>query len=320
MYVDRKFRLKLVAAAIFALASSAALAVDVNVDASSGSNSDSNSRSNSDATAISRGGNANQGQDQGQQQGQGQRQTSKSTSIQGQDASNKNIINFGNTPDHTTASITTDTNIHGTQSIKSAPPLGLGNLSPTTPCSNTYQLGVSGMGFGVGAGGVVVDGDCTRREYARILWAMGAQEAAIGMMCQNEELKKVAPVMCRKSLDDLGEGKFPNQDLPAYPSTKPVPMPPPPPMAQPQSSVTPAPVASSNVPQTPTVAGNPPGRSSGPQEGDIIQGNDGSKYKFVGNAWVKVAVHNERQPMVPAAKIKLFESEARNTYEGKVIE
>jgi hypothetical protein len=305
--------MRLVTAAVLAAIGGTAYAgdTDVNAGAISGSNSRSNSDSN--AAAISSGGNASQGQQQGQTQ------RSNSTAIQGQDASNRNtiIIKSPGVPTETTTNINNDTNVHGTQSIKSAPPLGLGNLSPTTPCSNTYQLGVSGMGFGVGAGGVVVDADCTRREYARILWAMGAQEAAVGILCQNEELRKVAPVMCRKANDDLGAGNYPNQDLPAYPSTKPVP----PPTAQPKMSEAPsAPVVvgvevkPSNVPQTAAVVGNPPGRSSGPQQGDIVMGNDGAKYKLVGQAWVKIV--NDRQPMVPPAKM----FEARNTYDGKDVE
>jgi hypothetical protein len=276
-------------------------------DVVSGSEAVSGSNSTSNSQAISKGGSANQGQDQGQSQGQ--QQKSSAVSVQGQDASNKNIINFGNAPEHTTATITTDNHYSGTQSIKSAPPLGLGNLAPTTPCSNTYQLGVSGMGFGVGAGGVVIDGDCTRREYARILWAAGAQQAAIGMLCQNEELQKVAPVMCRKAKDELGAGTFPNQDLPAYPSTKPVP----PPVAQPKMSEAPAPVAP--VAAAPAVKPSNVPATGGAQQGDIVVGNDGSKYRLVGQAWVKIV--NERQPLVPPvdwkeAKLSLNEYDGRN--------
>lgn len=307
MFVKRKLY---TAIAAMALAGSVqAQSLDVSSGSISGSNS--NSKSNSDATAISKGGNAAQGQDQGQSQKQ------NAAAIQGQDASNTNVIKFGDQPANTTSHITNDTHISGTQSIKSAPAIGMGILAPTTPCSNTYQLGVSGMGFGVGAGGSVVDLDCTRREYARILWAAGAQHAAIGMLCQNEELQKVAPVMCRKAKDELTAGQLPAQPLPTYPSTQP--LPPPPKISEaPAPAPSPAPVAaaaSKDGGGTPvnTVTSVPPAARStgGPQVGDIQKGNDGVTYRFTGSAWVKIV--NSRQPLVPDSLSVM------NKYDGREI-
>jgi cytoskeletal protein RodZ len=305
-------KLAVLLALLVAGAAQAQLTVDAG--ATSGSNSNSNSNSNSDARSISAGGNANQGQDQGQQQGQRQKSTSSAT--QGQDASNTNTINFGNTPAKTEATIITDTNIHGTQSIKSAPAIGMGILSPTTPCSNTYQLGVSGMGFGVGAGGSVVDLDCTRREYARILWAAGATHAAIGMLCQNEELQKVAPVMCKDSRDRLTAGTLPTNPLPAYPSNT-LPPAPAPKAELPAPPVAAAPPvereARAVAPQANTVASVPPASPvSGPKVGDVMKGNDGVTYRFTGSAWVKIML--PRQPLVddaesPFKKVNLTKNE-----------
>jgi hypothetical protein len=161
--------------------------VDVNA------NANSNAQSNSEAASLS---NAQQGQDQRQAQGQdqvqGQQQSANNRQGQAQQQGNSNLVGNANT-------IVFDNDMPAEQRLKYAPAMSLGVMNPTTPCFATFQGGVSGMGFAVALGGGVIDSECTRRENARMLSALGENASAISLLCGNEEVKKRAPALCGKA-------------------------------------------------------------------------------------------------------------------------
>jgi hypothetical protein len=146
--------------------------------ANSGSESSSGSISGANAGASADSSNVNK---QGQQQGQ-------STNVQsGQQQGNSQNITF-NSPDKV--------NYSGDYTVRSAPQVFAPPVGVTAPCMIGYSAGVSVIGAGVALGGGKEDTECTRREYARMLHAMGETKGAVALLCQNENVAKAMPGRC----------------------------------------------------------------------------------------------------------------------------
>lgn len=256
-----------------------ALAQNTNTN-TSGSSSSAGSQSGAISGSIS---GSNQGQeqgqrmDQGQNQGQNQSASSNQGQEQGQAQSSKNVLGQtqGNANEvGNSNTIIFDNDVPGTQRIKYAPQLGLGVMNPTTPCYATFQGGFSGMGFGVALGGGLVDSECTRRENARMLHAMGENASAVSLLCGNEEVKKRASTLCNRA-EQIAMGNAPAQ-LPVPPSSQPTPAP---------------------LPTTPGVAPKPMPLVGEPAVKEYKQ--DGKTYRWQNGSWQPVMtapVEEEKKP------------------------
>jgi hypothetical protein len=93
-----------------------------------------------------------------------------------------NGIIFTN-PANTTSTI--DSNVSGTQTVRSAPTVYAPPIGVTAPCMVALSGGVSVVGVGVSMGGSVEDPGCTLRETARLLHGIGEPGAAARIMCNN---------------------------------------------------------------------------------------------------------------------------------------
>lgn len=116
----------------------------------------------------------NQGQQQGQVQGQSQNQANKQT--------NSQSMTYNESP-----------NVHysGKYTVKSAPAVFAPAAYATSPCRIALSGGVSVIGLGLSAGGSVEDEGCTLRENARILNSLGANDAALKLMCNDPKVAEV---------------------------------------------------------------------------------------------------------------------------------
>lgn len=199
-----------------------------------GAGSNSASTSTSTSTAGSQA-NSNQGQEQGQNQGQQQGQSSQQGQQQGQaiDTSgnvvgnSSNTFNFAAPPANTTNRTTLV--YDGEQRIRSVPSVIAPIMNPTTPCTSTYTFGAAAMGWGASAGASVTDTECTRRESARMLQALGAADAAFSLMCGNKDVYDAAPAMCRQVQDKMKVAQVlpvptTQPATPAAPTAKPAPV------------------------------------------------------------------------------------------------
>lgn len=61
----------------------------------------------------------------------------------------------------------------------------------TAPCMISVGVSGSGVGFGFGVGGGIEDKECTRRETARSLVALGKTDAAVRLFCGNPDVAKL---------------------------------------------------------------------------------------------------------------------------------
>ena len=116
----------------------------------------------------------NQGQHQGQVQGQSQNQANKQT--------NSQTMTYNESP-----------NVHysGKYTVKSTPSVFAPAAYATSPCRIAISGGVSVIGWGASMGGSVEDEGCTLRENARILNSLGANEAALKLMCNEPKVAEV---------------------------------------------------------------------------------------------------------------------------------
>lgn len=78
-----------------------------------------------------------------------------------------------------------ETHQSGTTTLKTVPMVYAPPVGVTAPCYTALSAGVAVVGFGLTAGGSVEDPECTLRETARLLHGIGAQEAAVRVMCNN---------------------------------------------------------------------------------------------------------------------------------------
>ncbi len=71
--------------------------------------------------------------------------------------------------------------------IKNTPSPDAPSISPSHPCALVWTAAASGAGFGVSGGKAYVDEKCNIREWARLMFQMGARDAALYVMCQQPE-------------------------------------------------------------------------------------------------------------------------------------
>jgi len=110
-------------------------------------------------------------QGQVQQQHQGQDQTQDQTQSMG-DQANSQSISFS-TPDDI--------------KIKRTPNVYAPSIDPSHPCALTWSAGASVTGIGLSGGKAYVDAACNAREWARLMFQMGARDAALAVMCSQPE-------------------------------------------------------------------------------------------------------------------------------------
>lgn len=121
-----------------------------------------------------------QGQAQGQQQGQSQNQANKQT--------NSQSMTYNESP---------DVHYSGKYTVKTNAAVFAPSAYASSPCRIGLSGGVSLVGLGLSAGGSVEDEGCTIRENARILNALGANDAALRLMCNDAKVAEVLAV-CAK--------------------------------------------------------------------------------------------------------------------------
>lgn len=117
---------------------------------------------------------ADQQQKQSQGQGQGQQQSSTQANSQSMTYNESSNVHYS-----------------GKYTVKSAPAISAPPAYATSPCRIALSGGVSVVGLGVSAGGSVEDEGCTLRENARILNSLGANDAALRLMCNDAKVAQV---------------------------------------------------------------------------------------------------------------------------------
>ena len=206
----------------------------------------------------------------------GSRSASGSASNQGQaqDASNTNTVSpsqvVNNNGSPIPSSTTQQVNYSGTTTQRSAPAVVGTVMNPTTPCTSVITGGGSVIGFGIQLGASLEDKECTRREFARVLMAMGQMDAGMSVLCGNEMVAKAAPAICKKVQTALGSTEM----LPSVASS------------------------TASAPATASVATTQPEavKSDGPRAGQVEKGSDGKSYRFNGAGWVPISSDEVQAP------------------------
>ena len=86
----------------------------------------------------------------------------------------------------------------GTATLRTVPSVSAPAALPTAPCRISHSAGVAVIGFGGTVGTSVEDEKCTMRENARLLHHLGATEAALLLMCFDDQVAQVLGVCARK--------------------------------------------------------------------------------------------------------------------------
>lgn len=89
-------------------------------------------------------------------------------------------------------SVTMNTNVPSTQTIRTAPDVVAPAIWSNNPCIISASGSVSVVGFGASIGAGIEDPDCTRRANAQHLAAMGETAIAREVMCGNREVREAA--------------------------------------------------------------------------------------------------------------------------------
>ena len=110
-----------------------------------------------------------------------------STATGNANGTNTNIINFPSAPYASAHQETVE--YKGTYTMKSAPALYAPPLvtTMTDTCMGSTSMGASFSGFGFNGGSTWTDKNCVRRLDAREFRAMGMNDVAIALLCQNPE-------------------------------------------------------------------------------------------------------------------------------------
>lgn len=100
---------------------------------------------------------------------------------------NTNIINFPSAPSSSAHQETVE--YKGTYTVKSAPALYAPPLvtTMTDTCMGSTSVGASFSGFGFNGGSTWTDKNCVRRLDAREFRAMGMNDVALALLCQNPD-------------------------------------------------------------------------------------------------------------------------------------
>ena len=100
---------------------------------------------------------------------------------------NTNVINFPSAPSSSAHQETVE--YKGTYTMKSAPALYAPPLvtTMTDTCMGSTSVGASFSGFGFNGGSTWTDQNCVRRLDAREFRAMGMNDVAVALLCQNPD-------------------------------------------------------------------------------------------------------------------------------------
>lgn len=86
----------------------------------------------------------------------------------------------------------------GTATLRTVPSVSAPAALPTAPCRISQSAGIAVIGFGGTVGTSIEDEKCTMRENARLLHHLGATEAALLLMCFDDQVAQVLGVCARK--------------------------------------------------------------------------------------------------------------------------
>jgi hypothetical protein len=129
-----------------------------------------------------------QGQTQGQVQGQTQSQIASSSAQSGSTSSSSigDVNAAGGAGGDAASSADNSITFEASKTYKHTPDVSLGGIFPSSSCMGVANLGVSGVGFGVGGGKSYVDKECDKRETARSFGALGYATEALVILCSTE--------------------------------------------------------------------------------------------------------------------------------------
>lgn len=122
--------------------------------------------------------------------------TSQSGSLSGAQAAaiTAPTYNFSGNPANTQNRITT------------TPSMTAPNVFSSNPCVVGASGAVSAMGFGAALGGSIEDVNCTRRAMAALLAQMGQPDAAVEVLCNNDEVRAALASVGRPCVADRPAG------------------------------------------------------------------------------------------------------------------
>lgn len=86
----------------------------------------------------------------------------------------------------------------GTATLRTVPSVSAPAALPTAPCRISQSAGIAVIGFGGTVGTSIEDEKCTMRENARLLHHLGATEAALLLMCFDDQVAQVLGVCKQK--------------------------------------------------------------------------------------------------------------------------
>jgi hypothetical protein len=96
-------------------------------------------------------------------------------------------------------------NYSGTYSVKNTPELIPPSIVGGNPCSIGVSGGVSLPGFGIAGGATWADSGCERRQQAALLFNMGKTNAAVQLMCQDDNVRTALKIAGEPCVLDLAK-------------------------------------------------------------------------------------------------------------------
>lgn len=117
---------------------------------------------------------------------------------QSQNQGNSQAITVGGQTTTYTSPAETRNIQDGTATLRTVPSVSAPAALPTAPCRISQSAGIAVIGFGGTVGTSIEDEKCTMRENARLLHHLGATEAALLLMCFDDQVAQVLGVCARK--------------------------------------------------------------------------------------------------------------------------
>ena len=133
-----------------------------------------------------------------QAQHQAQLQAQQQAQHQAQQQGNVQGVTVGGQTTTYTSPAETRNIQDGTATLRTVPSVSAPATLPTAPCRISQSAGIAVIGFGGTVGTSVEDEKCTMRENARLLHHLGATEAALLLMCFDNQVSQVLGVCARK--------------------------------------------------------------------------------------------------------------------------
>lgn len=146
-----------------------------------------------------------QGQVQGQAQGQSQNSSNTNTNLNiagggsaTSTATGGNAVGIGGSATSEGSTSSSGGNVFSVNSeaVANLPPAIAPNVYPTAPCIVSNSGAGTGLKFGLSIGISHKDDDCTRRETARTLQALGETQGAVALMCQDANVYRAMKRRC----------------------------------------------------------------------------------------------------------------------------